>query len=430
MRIDRTISDAPASVHPGTIDGKHLFSHICIYSQKVFFVSMITTISNSMSKWCMSPFGKLTLFILGLLSFATLGFWYFERYPAGSTHDFFGALWWAIVTLTTVGYGDMVPVTTGGKIMGSLVMLCGIGLVSTLTGNMASMLVEFKAKKRKGLLKVNMSNHVVIVGWNNFGQELITALQDNSVIGSDETSGARLVLVNTLPGEERENLAMHTRMGDNLQFVWGSITSEAVLAKAQPDRAQLVYLLSQHQDKSPKDADQETLYAALALREIAPHVPIYGEAALPENRKHLLRAGVNEILIQGQLTSKVLGLLGANPTMWTFVQEILGMRGSNNLQIKQLTPDEKTLNWGQLMSRYRNDGRLPLALCQMGKQLSLEDVLDDGSALDRFILELFESSGQETKIGDTGPTVVSNPPDAKQLEGFDAVLYLNPGALS
>ncbi len=54
-------------------------------------------------------------------------------------------------------------------------------------------------------------------------------------------------------------------------------------------------------------------------------------------------------------------------------------------------------------------------------------MLDDGSALDRFILELFESSGQETRIGDTGPRVLTNPPDEEKLEPFDAVLFLKPG---
>ncbi len=71
---------------------------------------------------------------------------------------------------------------------------------------------------------------------------------------------------------------------------------------------------------------------------------------------------------------------------------------------------------------------MPLALCQVSKQLSLEDVLDESAALDQFILELFESSGQETRIGNTGPRVIANPPDTESLESYDAVLYLNPGA--
>jgi len=386
----------------------------------------LLTMRDTTFEWCRSPFGKLTLLILALLISATLGFWFFEHYPAGDVHDVFGALWWAVVTLTTVGYGDMVPATTGGKIMGLVVMICGIGLVSTLTGNLASMLVEHKARKRKGLLTVNLTNHVIIIGWNDFGPELVAALRDNGVLMADKETN--LVLVNSLASDEREAVAFQLDMGNRLHFVWGTITQESVLLKATPDRARVVYLLSQRDAQTPKDADHETLYAALALREIAPQVPLYGEVSLPENRKHLLRAGVNEILVHGQLTSMVLGLMGANPSMWTFLQEVLGMRGHNHMEFKALNDEEKSLEWGELMTRYRGDGRLPLALCQMSKQLSLEDVLDDGSALDQFILELFESSGQETRIGDTGPRVMANPPDTEKLSDFDAVLYLNPGA--
>jgi len=375
-------------------------------------------------RWCRTPFGKLTLLISGMLAFGTGGYWFFEFHPEGNASDLFGSLWWTVVTLTTVGYGDMVPSTIGGRVMGLFVMICGIGLVSTLTGNMASMLVERKARKRKGLLKVNLTNHVVIVGWNDFGPELVGALRDNGVLAG---GASQLVLVNGLGADERESVAFRLDMGERLHFVWGTITQESVLQKARPDRAKVVYLLSQRGTLAPKDADQETLYAALALRELAPQVPLYGEVAQPENRKHLLRAGVNEILVRGELTSLVLGLMGANPSMWTFLQELLGVRGSNHLQFHTLSGDEQMLDWGGLMARFRSDGRLPLALCQLSKQLSLEDVLDPGSALDQFILELFESSGQDTSLGDMGPRVLANPPDQQKLEGYDAVLYLKPG---
>jgi len=387
----------------------------------------LATSCGAVCGWCRSPFGKLTLLIFAMLGFGTIGYWFFEHYPAGEVNDLFGALWWTVVTLTTVGYGDMVPGTTGGKIMGFFVMICGIGLVSTLTGNLASMLVERKARKRKGLLKVNLTNHVVIIGWNDFGHELTEALRDNSVLASGETGGSDLVLVNALTADEREALAFQIDMGDRLQFVWGTITQESVLQKARLDRAKVIYLLSQHTGQSSKDADQETLYSALAIRELAPKVPLYGEVSLGENRKHLLRAGVNEILVRGQLTSVVLGLMGSNPSMWTFLQELLGMRGSNHMGFRTLNHDEKSLNWGELMTRFRKDRRMPLALCQVSKQLSLEDVLDEGSALDQFILELFETSGQETQIGDSGPSVFTNPPDTEQLEQYDAVLFLYPG---
>ncbi len=61
-----------------------------------------------------------------------------------------GAMWWAIVTLTTLGYGDVVPVTTGGRIFGGLIGLLGIGMIALPAAIMASGFAEnIRARKRK-----------------------------------------------------------------------------------------------------------------------------------------------------------------------------------------------------------------------------------------------------------------------------------------
>jgi len=48
------------------------------------------------------------------------------------------ALWWSYVTITTVGYGDKFPITTGGRIIGALLMTCGVGLFGTFTAFISS----------------------------------------------------------------------------------------------------------------------------------------------------------------------------------------------------------------------------------------------------------------------------------------------------
>jgi voltage-gated potassium channel len=51
------------------------------------------------------------------------------------------ALWWALVTITTVGYGDFFPVTTAGRITGAFVMFAGVGIIGALASILASVLV-------------------------------------------------------------------------------------------------------------------------------------------------------------------------------------------------------------------------------------------------------------------------------------------------
>lgn len=75
-----------------------------------------------------------------------LGSWLvllFEEHAKGSNiHDYPDALWWAIVTVTTVGYGDRYPTTEGGRIVAVVLMLVGIGLIGTLTATVASVFIK------------------------------------------------------------------------------------------------------------------------------------------------------------------------------------------------------------------------------------------------------------------------------------------------
>ena len=63
------------------------------------------------------------------------------------------AMWWAVATLTTVGYGDIYPITIGGKILGSIIALLGIGIVALPTGIISSAFIE-KIQERKQTKKI------------------------------------------------------------------------------------------------------------------------------------------------------------------------------------------------------------------------------------------------------------------------------------
>ncbi|MGH9091743.1 MAG: ion transporter [Acidimicrobiales bacterium] len=78
----------------------------------------------------------------------------FERHARGSNiHDFGQALWWAVVTVTTVGYGTRFPVTPGGQGVAVVLMLVGIGLIGVLTASVASYFVESRAEREKAGLE-------------------------------------------------------------------------------------------------------------------------------------------------------------------------------------------------------------------------------------------------------------------------------------
>jgi voltage-gated potassium channel len=67
----------------------------------------------------------------------------FEENAKGSNiHNYPDALWWAVVTVTTVGYGDRFPVTGGGRTVAVILMLVGIGLIGVLTATVASVFIK------------------------------------------------------------------------------------------------------------------------------------------------------------------------------------------------------------------------------------------------------------------------------------------------
>jgi len=88
-----------------------------------------------------------------------LGAWLvllFEKNAVGSNiHSYHDALWWAVVTVTTVGYGDRFPVSEGGRAVAVVLMLVGIGLIGVLTATVASFFVQEHTDANKDLLKAS-----------------------------------------------------------------------------------------------------------------------------------------------------------------------------------------------------------------------------------------------------------------------------------
>lgn len=73
-----------------------------------------------------------------------LGFHYMEAGVNPNVHSLWDSFWWTVVTLTTVGYGDIYPVTTGGRILAIFLMLGGIATFSAVTATIGAYLVNKK----------------------------------------------------------------------------------------------------------------------------------------------------------------------------------------------------------------------------------------------------------------------------------------------
>jgi voltage-gated potassium channel len=92
----------------------------------------------------------MTIFlVIAIVEFAGMAVYYEEQgAPGASIVSAQDSIWWGLVTITTVGYGDMVPVTTGGRVVGVFLLFAGIALFSVLTGFIANFFLAPRSAAR------------------------------------------------------------------------------------------------------------------------------------------------------------------------------------------------------------------------------------------------------------------------------------------
>ncbi len=89
------------------------------------------------------------LSFLSVMSMGALGIYRLEHATNSQFSTLGDSFWWAIVTMSTVGYGDMVPITRGGKVLSALVMVFGLATMAMLTGMITKVFIDHFFGKRK-----------------------------------------------------------------------------------------------------------------------------------------------------------------------------------------------------------------------------------------------------------------------------------------
>lgn len=255
---------------------------------------------------------RVVVALVAVLAYGTTGFLYFElsQNPDLSWAD---GVWYAVVTVTTVGYGDYFPTTFGGRFLVAVpLMLFGIGLLGYVLSIAASLLVEAKTKELHGMSAHKLSGHLVVMNFPSLGkvERLLDELVEDSSFGQRD-----VVLIDEDLGELPPELVRR-----NVLFVRGNPTRDETLTRASLDDAAYAVVLG----KKPGDPHSDDLNVAITLAIEARSESVYSvvECSDPGTQELLRKAGCDRIVCTSRFESHFLSHELLNPGVQDVLEEL------------------------------------------------------------------------------------------------------------
>ncbi|MFW6338008.1 MAG: potassium channel family protein [Alkalispirochaetaceae bacterium] len=282
---------------------------------------MLRKLANTLQNWLRhSQYSKPVIYFALFFALASVSIYLFELGRNQQFIDVMDGLWWAIITFSTTGYGDKVPVTTGGRLVAVLTILIGVGGMSLLSGTLASLLVDRNTKARRGLMDFRkVKGHLIICGWKEDMKEILLSI----LRASSEYESEGVVIVSNVEPERVEELKEDENLR-GLKFVRGDYFSELALRRANVSQARKVLILADTLESSAvSEVDSKTVMTVLTCKALAKDVYVTAEVLDKKYESYLKHAQCDEILFSRDFSRQMLASTSVTNGMSHIIYDLL-----------------------------------------------------------------------------------------------------------
>lgn len=204
------------------------------------------------------------------------------------------SMYWAIVTIATIGYGDISPGTTTGRIMVIIGIYLSLATITLFTANLTSTMTTMKIREGRGFMNLfNLKNHLVICGWKKDMFKLLEEI----FISNPKLNKSDVVVIANIGSDIIELFRQQYPEFSEINILRGEHYNETILKNANLKMASKVMILADEStDASDTEKDSKTVMTAMTVNTIAKDSRISAELLDRKFESYLRNAHVDEII--------------------------------------------------------------------------------------------------------------------------------------
>lgn len=293
---------------------------------------------------------RVVIMMATVLLYGTTGFIYFEL-SSNPELTWLDGLWYTIVTMTTVGYGDFFPKTSAGRfLVGWPIMVFGIGLLGYALSVIAAAMVTSKSKELKGMASFSFSNHLVI--FNFPGLAKVERVLEELCLDPKFGKGVPIILVDEHLDELPQELLKR-----HVHFVKGNPTRDETLTRAAIDHALHSVILSR--DPGDPASDNLNVSIAIAIEGRCHRVNTVVECVAPSAEELLRKTGCDRVVCVDRFEANFISQELLNPGVQDIISDLLSAKGGQQIY---LTPIGKASRFAEVSEKCRTHGHMALGI--------------------------------------------------------------------